>query len=34
VLACDFFTVETVTLTRLCVLFFLELARRGDRRRV
>jgi len=30
VLACDFFTVETVRLTRLYVLFFIEL----DRRRV
>jgi hypothetical protein len=28
VLACDFFTVETVTLTRMYVLFFIELDRR------
>src|SRR5256884_6470811 len=28
VLACDFFTVETVGLTRLYVLFFIELERR------
>ena len=28
VLACDFFTVETVALTRLYVLFFIELERR------
>jgi hypothetical protein len=27
-LACDFFTVETIGLTRLCVLFFVELDRR------
>jgi hypothetical protein len=28
VLACDFFTVETVALTRIYVLFFIELERR------
>src|SRR5437870_12708732 len=28
VLACDFFTVETVALTRMYVLFFIELKRR------
>src|SRR2546428_8242811 len=28
VLACDFFTVETVALTRMYVLFFIELERR------
>ena len=28
VLACDFFTVETVALTRMYVLFFMELERR------